>query len=149
MTTIHEPDRHLVQWVYVSTAARVYDGADLDALLDEAVRNNLRRGLTGMLLYADSGFMQALECECAAVEDLMATIRSDSRHRDILDLCFSTISERAFADGSMGFHRLTPADMAHPQYVAFSDIGHWSGSERGDHASRLLHSFARDSSGAT
>ena len=61
MTTIHEPDRHLVQWVYVSTAARVYDGADLDALLDEAVRNNLRRGLTGMLLYADSGFMGFLK----------------------------------------------------------------------------------------
>ena len=98
-----------------------------------------------MLLYADSGFMQALEGECAVIEELMAKIRADSRHRDILDLVFATIGERTFADWSMGFHRLTPADMAHRQYVAFSDIGHWS--QNGGHARMLLRDFARNSSG--
>ena len=42
---------------------------------------------------------------------------------------------------------LTPAEMAHPQYFAFSDIGHWS--DKGDHASEMLRSFARNSSSGT
>ena len=53
----------MIALVYVSAARKLFDEAELSALLTQCRANNARLGVTGVLLYADGNFMQALEGE--------------------------------------------------------------------------------------
>ena len=57
----------LLQLVYLSTATRPMTPADLESLLAVSRARNAADSLTGMLLYADRQFMQALEGPAPAV----------------------------------------------------------------------------------
>ena len=92
--------------VYVSSAVELFSGEDLVALLAKSRANNERSGLTGMLLYKDGNFMQALEGEEAAVKETHARIARDPRHRGILTLIQGPQEGRQFPDWSMGFRRI-------------------------------------------
>jgi hypothetical protein len=59
--------------VFYSSAALVpFSDAELTDLLAVSRANNLRLGVTGMLLYHDGSFLQALEGEETIVERLYA-----------------------------------------------------------------------------
>ena len=53
----------LYQIVYLSTATEPFSKAQLMELLEGSVRRNTVAGITGLLLYRDGAFMQALEGE--------------------------------------------------------------------------------------
>jgi hypothetical protein len=53
----------LFQIVYSSTAAKSLGRAELMDLLNGSVGRNARAGITGLLLYKDGAFMQAIEGE--------------------------------------------------------------------------------------
>lgn len=93
-------------WVYVSAAQALFDDQQLSALLTQSRRDNRARGITGMLLYVDGNFMQALEGEHAIVEALLQKISRDPRHKRIVTLYHAPIPERNFPDWSMGLVRL-------------------------------------------
>jgi len=46
-------------------------------MLEESRLRNVKRGITGVLLFADSVFLQVLEGARDDVEDLMASLRRD------------------------------------------------------------------------
>lgn len=107
--------------IYVSTAPRLLSDAELGTILETSRRNNGRDGITGMLLYADGNFFQVIEGEPAALDHLVARLRHDPRHRDIITVARYAVGERQFPDWSMGFrrmHRAEPEDLAD----AFSDL---------------------------
>lgn len=94
----------MLQIVYTSTANREFSGADIDRLLAGARGRNRTIGVTGMLVFHDGTFLQALEGEQRAVNEIFASIQSDARHRDITVLHRgSGFEQRVFGDGSMGF----------------------------------------------
>jgi hypothetical protein len=93
----------LVQLVYVSTADAPFTPAQLHDLLSVARANNARVGVTGMLLYHDGNFIQALEGPRAAVAALQERIALDPRHHGMLLLYHTRIETRSFAEWSMGF----------------------------------------------
>lgn len=97
----------LVAVIYVSSSRGMLSAADLDRILDQARRNNARDGITGMLLYADGSFIQAVEGPPAAVDTLLARLRADPRHSDLHFLARYEVAERQFPDWSMGFRRMT------------------------------------------
>ncbi len=69
--------------VYVSTAT---DPLAEDELLDIeriAIKNNAKLGVTGLLTYCDSKFMQFLEGKKVHVQEIFAKIIGDSRHHSI------------------------------------------------------------------
>ncbi len=67
-------------------------------------------GVTGMLVFHDGTFLQALEGEQRAVNEMFASIQSDARHRDITVLHRGPgLEQRVFGDWPMGF-----ADSAAP-----------------------------------
>jgi hypothetical protein len=93
----------LVSLVYFSHARRRFDEAALLELLHVARANNARDGVTGMLLYHDGNFIQALEGPREAVERTFARIRRNEAHDGVVATRTMPIDARHFADWSMGF----------------------------------------------
>ena len=65
---------------YSSQALTDFDDESLLELADNSAARNEPLGITGYLYYRDGHFIQYLEGEQKAVEELMARIASDPRH---------------------------------------------------------------------
>ena len=72
--------------VYCSRAAASMDAAAVDQIIAASHRNNPRWGITGMLVFGEGVFFQWLEGPRASVLRLMALLRSDVRHEQIVML---------------------------------------------------------------
>lgn len=94
----------LISLVYVSLASQDFDLEQLEELLRESQENNRKLNITGMLLYRDRFFIQALEGEEDVVMPLYEAIAEDERHRNVLLVYKNTITQRSFPDWSMGFN---------------------------------------------
>jgi hypothetical protein len=106
--------------VYVSSAVNPFSKGDLTTLLEKSRENNAAMKITGMLLYKDGNFMQALEGDDNDVGTLREKIERDPRHRGFIQILSKSISERAFADWSMGFHDLRSPEAN--QTAGYSDF---------------------------
>jgi len=93
----------LYSYVYVSSAARLFTDEELVALLRTSRENNERESITGMLLYRDGNFMQAIEGPEEAVRALADRIGRDRRHRGVLRIVEGAAAERQFPGWTMGF----------------------------------------------
>lgn len=112
----------MISLVYVSSATHPFSPAELVTLLEKARRNNASSNVTGMLLYKNGNFMQAIEGDDAVVAELHARIQHDPRHRGMITLLKRPIEERQFADWSMGFvDLLDPVVRDLPGYNDFLD----------------------------
>ncbi|HTV63102.1 MAG TPA: BLUF domain-containing protein [Verrucomicrobiae bacterium] len=110
----------LFQIVYVSTASEDFSRAALLSLLKESVGRNTRAGITGLLLYKDGCFMQALEGEEPAVISLFSKISRDPRHHHVIPLIHETIDQRYFPNSAMAFRDLGTAELNNlPGYSEF------------------------------
>ncbi|MFP4281981.1 MAG: BLUF domain-containing protein [Opitutales bacterium] len=96
-------EEELIALVYVSSASRMLRREELVEMLSKARVNNHRAGITGMLLYHDGNFMQALEGPATAVDALERRIARDPRHHGVIRIYRKSIPERTFQDWSMGF----------------------------------------------
>ncbi|HEY1663895.1 MAG TPA: BLUF domain-containing protein [Verrucomicrobiae bacterium] len=110
----------LFQIVYVSTATESFGREDLLTMLNGSVARNKRAGITGLLLYRDGSFMQAIEGEEAAVIELFSRINRDPRHHHVIPLIHEGIGERFFPDTAMAFRDLHATDLQElPGYSEF------------------------------
>lgn len=109
--------------VYVSAAVTWFNPGELRGLLAGARAHNARAGITGMLLYKDGNFMQALEGDEGAVLSLRDRIAGDRRHRGLVTLCSGATEARQFSDWTMGFADLGAPDGQWPEgYSGFLDL---------------------------
>jgi len=95
--------------VYVSAAKNQTTDFDVGEILRQSRSNNAKYGISGMLLYSDGNFMQALEGEAAAVEQTFARIMRDERHSGLIELTRFEIAKRQFSEWSMAFR--SPTDL--------------------------------------
>ncbi len=100
----------LITIVYVSVSQHTMTDDELKTLLDECRAFNSPNNVTGMLLYRDGFFIQALEGEASVVEPLYENIRKDPRHVSVLTVYKNAIETRAFTNWAMGFNKLTAED---------------------------------------
>lgn len=115
----------MIQLLYVSQASPAFEEADLEKILQASVGNNHRRGVTGLLLYSHGVFMQVLEGSEYEVNAAFARIKADPRHRNIVELVRTSISNREFDRWSMGFRRgLCQQDIELlPEYAPYFEAG--------------------------
>ncbi|MEO1034839.1 MAG: BLUF domain-containing protein [Pseudomonadota bacterium] len=92
---------------YVSRTDPPMSSEQLLELLMECRTKNTARGVTGMLLYANGTFLQAIEGDDAVIDELLGKIEHDSRHADIQILSRRAIEQRQYSEWSMGFDRVT------------------------------------------
>lgn len=93
----------LYSLVYVSIATREITEDDLKTILKAARAHNKAANITGMLLYRDGFFIQAIEGEEAQVDALYSRIVQDPRHTNHLLIYKEPIEKRCFSEHSMGF----------------------------------------------
>jgi Sensors of blue-light using FAD len=101
----------LVRCLYASRCAPKLDGSVLDSILEECLRNNPERGITGILCHADDTFVQIIEGGRDVICELYNTIVRDERHSEVRLLSYEEIEERRFANWSMGhvnLHDINP-----------------------------------------
>jgi hypothetical protein len=110
----------MFQIVYISTASEPFGREESGKLLRQSVRRNMEAGITGLLLYKDGCFMQALEGEERAVVWLFSKISRDPRHHHVIPLIQELIEQRYFPNSSMVFQDLNAAEFRNlPGYSEF------------------------------
>lgn len=111
----------LVQLVYTSQATRTMNMQDFVDLLTKSRDNNRRLNITGMLLHQKGQFLQVIEGERVAVENLFRKIVSDPRHRDITLLVKYPIQTREYSDWDMKFTDIDRIELKNiPEFAAFA-----------------------------
>jgi len=81
---------------------------NLAEVLGVSARNNRRDEITGVLVFADGMFIQAIEGAEHAVDGLMTRLRSDTRHRDVKVLGDDKAAKRAFPIWVMETPKMRP-----------------------------------------
>jgi len=110
------------QIVYTSGAKQEFSAADLKKLLVAARMRNKAVGVTGMLVFHDGAFLQALEGEKLAVNEIFARIQNDPRHGDLVVLHRGPGPEqRVFGEWSMGFADFSGAAAILKGFVRFNE----------------------------
>ncbi|MBS1155012.1 MAG: hypothetical protein H6R07_936 [Proteobacteria bacterium] len=92
----------LVRLLYASRAAHPLTTETVEAILAQSRAHNPEHGVTGILCYSGDIFMQVLEGGRDAVCELYNTIARDERHLNVRLLSYEEITERRFANWTMG-----------------------------------------------
>lgn len=93
------------QLLYISASNHDFNEEELCDLLNIARKKNVAAGVSGMLLYHNGSFIQALEGAQTEVEIIYERISKDPRHTESRVLFRGEIFERDFGGWSMGFYR--------------------------------------------
>jgi len=110
----------LITLIYGSATNYQMHQDELAEILETARRNNAKVGITGMLLYKNMNFIQVLEGEAEAVEQLYEKIKLDERHHSVYTILKREIKAREFGEWKMSFVDLDetpPVDL--PGYSDF------------------------------
>jgi hypothetical protein len=101
--------------IYVSdsTLSASTEAGEIDAIIDVARSRNGDLDVTGALMFTHSNFVQVLEGSPAALNELMASIKRDSRHQNVRVLEVESLTSRRFSDWSMAY--VGPAALVEPQ----------------------------------
>ena len=114
----------LVRLMYASRATDKINSEALNAILRKSTANNPATGVTGVLCFSGSIFLQVLEGGRSQVSALYNKISRDPRHHEVVLLSYEEIGERSFAGWAMGqvnMGRLNPALLLKYSEVAVLD----------------------------
>jgi len=93
----------LVRLIYVSVMTEDCDTEGLEGILKVSRANNAKNGITGVLCYDPTFFLQCLEGPREAINQLYTNISRDKRHQYLTLLEYADIERRLFGDWTMGF----------------------------------------------
>lgn len=117
--------------LYVSTSQIAFpdNKFQIESIVEVARSRNRTLDVTGALIATDTAFAQALEGPPAAIDELMASIRRDIRHKDVRVVVDQEIDGRRFPGWSMAYSgRATyVARLVEPLNAASgeTDAAHW------------------------
>jgi hypothetical protein len=97
--------------IYISSAAKLMEQNELSEILAVSRKNNTIADVTGMLLYSQGTFIQALEGEEEVIKNLYAKIEHDKRHKSVIMLIEGKTDKRTFPNWSMAFLTLNPSQL--------------------------------------
>lgn len=102
----------LVRLVYASRAVDDVSQEQLLNILSQSKANNPESGITGVLCSSGPVFLQCLEGGRMQINALYNRIAADPRHSDVVILSYQEISERDFANWSMGVVNLEQVNVS-------------------------------------
>ena len=92
---------------YTSLASFDLTADDLEAIHRTARESNALEGITGLLIFNGTHFLQIVEGSPAAIDDLVERLRRDSRHHHLEIRDAQDMDERSFPDWSMELVRVS------------------------------------------
>lgn len=93
----------LIRAIYASHKSESLTVEDVESILSDSRSNNTRAEITGVLCFSHEYFLQCLEGDRAAVNELYNRITRDQRHLEPFMIDYAEIDERAFSQWAMGF----------------------------------------------
>ena len=90
-------------YVSRSTIERSAETKSLESIIEVARSRNAKLEVTGALIFTRAYFAQILEGSDLAIDDLMASINRDIRHREVNVIERVALANRRFADWSMAY----------------------------------------------
>ena len=100
----------MIQLIYISTAKRLMTADDLQSIMLTSLIHNSKKHVSGILLFDQGTFCQALEGEQRVVHELFKKIKNDPRHTNIIKIFDDEIQSRDFSSWSMRFINLNQYD---------------------------------------
>lgn len=91
----------LTHFLYRSNAKPALTDDDIEDIVAVAIARNDMLQLTGCLHVEDGLIFQWLEGPREALDQVIASIRADERHSDIVDLSYGPLTGRRFSDWRM------------------------------------------------
>jgi Sensors of blue-light using FAD len=91
--------------LYISTARKDFNAADLDTIMKTAQKRNRLDKITGLLVFDGRRFLQYLEGEECAVRTTFARIELDLRHYAVVVLKKTQSTVRQFSDWDMAYRQ--------------------------------------------
>ena len=114
--------QNLYVLVYVSAAVVDFSDNALESLLVKSRENNTKLGITGLLLYSERSFIQAIEGDKEVIDNLYKKISNDKRHKLLIKIYEKPIEERLFPEWSMGLKKVKKEEIkALPGFSHFMD----------------------------
>jgi Sensors of blue-light using FAD len=101
---------NLYYLVYISRTTENLFQSDLNKILTQAQQKNTSLEVTGLLLYKNGYFIQALEGDQKTVITLFEKIAQDHRHTNVIKILETTQTSRLFANWAMAFRNLDDAE---------------------------------------
>lgn len=92
----------LAHLLYISEAVKPLTREQLEALCEASAANNAEKGITGVLFYSASHFVQLLEGDAETIHALFEKIAVDPRHQRVRLLVLRPAEKRVFSDWNMG-----------------------------------------------
>ena len=92
----------LVRLLYASKLANSNQNNAIDSILAQSRKHNPDLGITGILVYGEGIFLQAIEGGRQQVSELYNLIARDPRHEQVVLLHFEEITQRRFGSWTMG-----------------------------------------------
>jgi hypothetical protein len=102
---------HLIRCAYTSTAARPLTQFELGELTRDARRSNLAFGITSALIYSERTFLQILEGDVDAVDELILRIAQDARHCQMIECGREAIERRCFDLHPLIYAERSPSEL--------------------------------------
>lgn len=99
-------DSYLYKVMYISSATQDMGAKELEAMMVKCRQKNAFFDITGYMVYHEGNVIQLLEGNRTSVDYIYNTIKLDSRHQNIIELCTAPIEKRAFANWQMGFKKI-------------------------------------------
>lgn len=123
--------RDLYRIVYTSYRKACCDDDEIKKILNACQRNNPARNITGVLLHAESRFIQYIEGSRSELLKLYELIKQDDRHTNISQRDFTEIESRVFPSWQMGYLDLS-SDIKFNTDISASDMGYFNALIKGD-----------------
>lgn len=90
-------------YVSQSLLTASHENVEVQDILSRSRPRNLRLSVTGALVFTQARFAQVLEGPMPALDELMASIRRDRRHRDVEVVFLDNLPKRRFTDWSLAY----------------------------------------------
>lgn len=130
----------MLSLTYFSSTVHPLTKKQLDALVRRARARNEELGITGMVLYTGSHFLQTLEGPHESVDALFTLIDADPRHRDVFIVRREGIETRRFTAWFMGWREISEDKAATiPGFSDYLRTGEIEGSVSRHHATLTSH----------
>lgn len=91
-------------YVSESCLANGAASAEIDRIVDVSIARNSELVVSGALMFTGSYFAQRLEGSIEAVNQLMKSIKADTRHRNVRVIDNAPIARREFPHWSMAYN---------------------------------------------
>jgi len=94
---------------------------EIDKIVASCKKNNPALGITGVLLYSDSKFIQLVEGESNVITGLYDKIKKDPRHTNTMMVSYGPIKDKSFPSWHMGTRHLTKNEVEFKTDISTDD----------------------------